>query len=326
VAQLITPDAEQVRAILAESHSLWGAGLTLPSYSAMWEEMAASPWGRKWFSWRALLDDTGRMISSLKLYRPELRVDGETLRACALGAVFTPRALRRRGHAAQLIRAVLAEASARGDGPGFLFTDIGTEYYARLGFVPLPCEDVVGTLAGAPDPRARGVTFRTMDARDLERVAAGHARACAERAIAVLRDREHWECLLLRSETFFRRLDGSGLEGRFQSAEERGLPIGYLVGVVGAGEWNIREAAAYDGSDETLARILAAGGAEAAVSGAASVWGWIPRAWFPLVPSWRPRVQPRPRAIPMLRPKGGGPLAAALTAPDRAFLPYLDQF
>src|SRR5580765_3762489 len=111
----------------------------------MWDELAQSAWGRRCFAWRAWVDDAGRVLSSLKLYRPTIRIGDRSGRAAALGAVFTPRDHRRKGYAAALIRAVLREAEGREDDPGFLFTDIGTPYYAALGFTPLPCEDVLGT-------------------------------------------------------------------------------------------------------------------------------------------------------------------------------------
>jgi GNAT superfamily N-acetyltransferase len=323
---LVVPSSRQVRAILEESYSLWGAGLSLSDYAAMWDELAGSAWGRRWFGWRAWVDDGGRVLSSLKLYRPSLRLEQAAVRACALGAVFTPRSARRKGHAAALIRSVLSEARRRGDGPGLLFTDIGTDYYAKFGFVPLPCEDTLGSLAGAKADGARGVTLRTMRRDDLDTVAVAHARFCEPRELAIVRDLEQWEFLLLRAETFFRRLDGSGLDRRFVVAEDGGRPIGYLIGVLGAGEWNLREAAAFDGDPDTLRRVLAAGGGAARAAGASSVWGWIPRAWHALVPEWRLRAQPRPRAIPMIRPAGGRTLPPSLATTDGAFVPYLDQF
>jgi hypothetical protein len=224
------------------------------------------------------------------------------------------------------MRACLAEAERRGDGLALLFTDIGTEYYRALGFSPLPCEDAVGSLSGAPRDTAGGVTLRPMTHDDLDAVAACHDAVCATRAIAVLRDRDHWEFLMLRAASFFRRLDGSGLSHRFMIAMESGQPIGYLVGVLGPGEWNFREAEAFDGKSATLARILSAGAADAAAASATTVWGWIPRDLWTLVPTWRLRAQPRLRAVPMIRPLDGRTVPDALTSVAGAFLPYLDQF
>jgi len=274
----------------------------------MWEELAESRWGRAWYSWRALVDEDGDVVSSLKLYRPLIRVGDASSRLTAIGAVFTPRPLR------------------RGDAWSLLFTDIGTEYYRAFGFAPLPCEDAQGTLARAAALAPKGVSLRPMTIDDLDAVCAAHEAIAASRPIAIVRDREHWEFLLLRAASFFRRLDASGLSRRFTIAMESSRPIGYLIGILGPGEWNLREAAAFDGAGETLARILAAGAADAAAASATTVWGWIPRDVWPHVPAWRLRSQPRLRAIPMMRPPGGSDLPDQLRSVDGAFIPYLDQF
>jgi len=326
VPRFVTPTAEQIRSVLRESHALWGAGLSVADYVGMWEEMADSRWGRAWYSWRALVDDQDRVLTSLKLYRPMLRLGETTGRTCAIGAVFTPRAFRRRGHAASLIRAACDEAARRGDGAALLFTDIGTAYYQALGFTSLPCEDALGSLPDPPTKASRGVTFRSMTFDDIDAVARAHDAACARLSIAILRDRDHWEFLLLRAATFFRRLDRSGLEHRFMIAMESSRPIGYLVAVLGPGEWNLRDAEAFDGDPGTLARLLESGAAEAWAAGARTVWGWIPRVVWPLVPSWRLRSQPRLRAIPMIMALAGRELPVRLDNAEAAFIPYLDQF
>ena len=324
--RFVTPTAEQIRSVLRESHALWGAGLSVADYVGMWEEMADTRWGRAWYSWRALVDDQGRVLTSLKLYRPMLRLGETTGRTSAIGAVFTPRAFRRGGHAAALIRATCEEAGRRGDRSAVLFTDIGTEYYRSLGFTSLPCEDALGSLPDAPLDATRRVTFRSMTLDDIDPVARAHDVACARFPIAVLRDRDHWEFLLLRAATFFRRLDRSSLEHRFMIAMESSRPIGYLVAVLGPGEWNLRDAEAFDGEPGTLARILESAAAEASTAGATTVWGWIPRDAWPLVPTWRLRSQPRVRAIPMIAALDGHELPAGLDTVEGAFIPYLDQF
>lgn len=324
--RIVAPTAEQVRTVLVESHAIWGAGLSVADYVGMWEEVADSRWARAWYTWRALIDDDGRVLSSLKVYRPALRLGEATCRATAIGAVFTPRALRRRGHAATLIRAALEEGVRRGDTVALLFTDIGTEYYRAIGFTPLACEDALGSLIGAAARAPQGVTFRSMTFDDLDVVSRAQRTSCAGRPIAVLRDRDHWEFLLLRASTFFRRLDGSGLERRFMIAMEASRPIGYLVAILGPGEWNLREAETFDGDPVTLARLLDAGAAEANAASATTVWGWIPRTVWPLVSGWRLRAQPRLRAIPMILPLDGSTLPDRLGTVDGSFIPYLDQF
>ena len=325
--RLVVPGPAQVRSILEESYGLWGAGLTLDDYAGMWDELARTAWGRRWFSWRAWVDEDGRVLSSLKLYRPLVRLADRVSRAAAIGAVFTPRRERRQGHAASLILATLEEAEGRGDHPGFLFTDIGVEYYAALGFRALACEDLLGSLpTTSARARSSGLRFRPADTSDLDDMAKAHERALAGRVVGVQRDREQWEFLLTRAASFFRRLDGTGIERRFVVATDGGRPVGYVVAVEGGGEWNLREAAAYDASDETLTRILRAAGAAARDAGSTSIWGWMPRSWGEMIPEWRLKAQPRIRAIPMMRPLGGAVLPDGLDAVDRTLIPYLDQF
>lgn len=326
VARLVVPNPDQVRSILEESFDLWGTGLSIEDYLGMWEELADSPWGRSFFSWRAWVDDHGRVLSSLKLYRPEVELLGARSRARAIGAVFTPSAHRRRSHAASMIEALLTGTRDQDDGPGFLFSDIGIGYYASLGFRPLVCEDAIGTLAGQNPHDTRGLRFRTMTVDDLGGVARAHDRWCTGQAFAVRRDDAHWRFLLLRSATFFRRLDGSTLDGRFMIATDRGKSVGYVVAVEGSDEWNLREAAAFDDDPSTLGRILASAGARARASGSTTVWGWLPRMWTAIVPDWRLRFQPRLRAIPMLRLAEAGELPEPLETLDGGNIPYLDQF
>jgi len=150
----------------------------------MWEELAESPWGRTSYAWRVWVGDDGEVLSSLKLYRPRLRLGESTRRSRAIGAVFTPRPYRGNGFAAQLIRAVLEEEPGAADEPAFLFTDIGIGYYASFGFAALPCEDALGTLGNHSGAGVRGVHLRTMTAADLDEVGRAHERGCRDRPIA----------------------------------------------------------------------------------------------------------------------------------------------
>jgi GNAT superfamily N-acetyltransferase len=312
---------DQIAVVHRESHSLWGAGLDRSAYDGMWAELRLTSWGSRFLSHRVLVGEDGDVLSSAKVYRPLLRVGGTTGRSSAIGALFTPRRNRGRGHGRALLEALLAEARSRGDGVALLFSDIGTEYYATLGFRDLPAEEATGSLRRAARTRTASLSLRPMSAGDLEEVAACHERSSAGRAIAILRDRDHWEFLMARASTFFARLDGSDLARRYRVATRDGSFAGYLVSAEGDGEWNLREAAAADGDPDTLRTILEAGAADARERGMVGVYGWLPRGIAELVPSWRLRFEPRRRAIPMMLSLDG----AAMPPGDR-FLPYLDQF
>ena len=127
-------DSAQVEAVYRESHPLWGIGLSPTDYRRQWDDLCGTTWARRHARFLVLVDGENHVLSSLKHYRPLMRIVDEVRRVSVLGAIFTLRAHRGRGHGSRLVRAVLEEARASGDPLALLFTDIGTEYYEKLGF------------------------------------------------------------------------------------------------------------------------------------------------------------------------------------------------
>ena len=64
-------------------------------------------------------------------------LDGRPIQIAGLGAVFTSPASRGRGAARDLIERMLERAEADGADLALLFSEIGPDYYARLGFEPI---------------------------------------------------------------------------------------------------------------------------------------------------------------------------------------------
>ena len=316
---------DQIESVYDESHVLWGAGLDLAGYLGLWEDLKRTDWGREHLRFLVWTGDDGDVLSSLKLYAPSLRVGGRAGRACAIGAVFTPRAHRRRGQAAAMLARLLESAAAAGDGTALLFSDIGTDYYASLGFRPLPAEECHGTLAGTPRAPS-GWTLRPMLLDDLPAVCEAHDVWCEGRPIAVQRDPAHWRFLLERARSYFARFDGSDLSRRYRVAMRHGRFGGYVVAVEGDGEWELREARSVGADPETLVALLRTAAADARDRGMRTVFGWIPPSQCALVPEWRLHREPRLRAVPMLRTLDGSPFPSDLGNAEAAFLPYLDQF
>lgn len=314
----------EIAAILRESHSLWGAGLDAASYRALWMELLATSWGREHFRFLVWVGPEGALLSSMKLYRPIVRLDGREERASIFGAVFTPRSRRRRGHAAAMIRAAMSDASARGERLTALFSDIGTAYYERLGFRALPAEEARGTLASSESPQ--GYRFRPMSVDDIEPVRQAHDDSIRSRSFGMIRDAGHWRFLVERTAGFFSRLDGSDLASRFRVAERDGRFAGYLVAMATRREWSLREAGAPGNDPAVISAILRLGAAEATAAGLRGVRGWMPRDYAELVPEWRLRFEPRRRAVPMIARLDGPTDVSELPSADAAFVPYLDQF
>jgi GNAT superfamily N-acetyltransferase len=324
--RLAVANPRQVEQVYRESYDLWGAGLSRRDYLALWNELSRTDWAAKHARFHVWVDEDDRVLSSLKLYRPWIRFAGRTARSAVLGAVFTPRAHRRRGHASALLRAVL-EDSRRWSAPlVLLFSDIGTEFYRALGFRSLPAEEQWGTLSGRTVRSSPPWSLRTMCEDDLGTAREAHEQSSSGRALAVIRDEDHWRFLWARSQGFFSRLRNPTVKHRCQVATSRGRVIGYLIAVEGRGEWNVREVGAVDGDPATMAGILRLGAAQAHASGLRRFYGWLPPEVTACLTGWSIRSRARRGALPMILPLGTGGEGAALDSPSAAFLPYQDQF
>jgi predicted N-acetyltransferase YhbS len=315
----------EIEAIYRESHALWGAGLTFSDYVEFWADVRGTDWAREHYRHLVWVDARGTVLSSFKLYRPDVSVGGRTVRATGIGAVFTPVRHRRRGCAADMLRAALDEARERSDAFAVLFTDIGTEYYARLGFTPLPAVESWGRLPVRPRP-SPGIELRPMRMGDVDDVRRAHDAWCAPRRVAFCRDRDQWIYLLVRAASFYRRYDGSDLATRYRVALRGGKFAGYLVAVEGVGQWVVREVGAPGADLDAMADILRAGAVQARPAGMPQVYGWLAPGLGERLPEWRLRNEPRKQAIPMIAPLTDGVTAETFGTGDAAFLPFLDQF
>lgn len=316
---------DQIDAIYRESHALWGSGLGFDDYRELWRDLARTAWGGKHTQFCVWVDGRGAVLSSLKLYRPQLRWQGRTGRVTVLGAVFTPTALRGRGHASDMVRAVIRQARERGDRLVLLFSDIGTSYYAALGFLPLPAEEDWGTLPRNPRPPA-GWTLRPLDDETLPQTYGAHLDYCMGRPFTMIRDDEHWRFLHVRSARFFERLQDERLRFRQQVGLHEGQFAGYLLTIEGRGEWNVREVGAVGGDAATMVAILRVGAAEARSSGLRGFYGWLPPEVRPSLRDWKMRSRERRQAVPMILPLEEAADLSGLAAPGAAYLPFQDQF
>jgi predicted N-acetyltransferase YhbS len=324
MSRLAVAQQSQIDAIHRESHALWGAGLSLGDYGALWAEVAGTPWAIEHARFCVWLDEEGRVLSSLKLYRPLIGLQSEVRRGCVLGAIFTPRAERRRGHAARMVRRAVDDARREGACVAMLYSDIGVEYYGALGFRALPAEEQWGSLTRQ---RAEaGLRLRDMAPDDLPTVRRLHDEFCRGRSIAMVRDPEHWEFLRVRSAGYFSRLADRDIRQRWRVAERDGRVVGYLIAVEGRGEWSVREVGAESGDPGVMASVLRAGAFDARRSGLRRFYAWLPREVISLLSDWEIRSQPRRRAVPMILPLEGRIDLGALGTVSAAYLPYQDQF
>jgi len=323
--RLVEAEPEHIERIYRESHALWGVGLSRRDYRELWEEIRTTPWGSEYARFYAWVGDNDRLLSSLKVYRPRLQVLEHRERTLVLGAIFTPRSQRRRGHAAAAIRAALDQGRDSGARTAMLFSDIGTRYYEALGFHEIPAAEQWGPIPVGIEPPRRWV-LRDMTPADIPELARMHGEFCAGRPFAILRDEDHWEFIRTRAFSFFSRTKSHQVRQRWRIAECDGRPEGYLLTVEGRGEWNVREIGARGGDFERMAQVLHLGAVEALRDGFRRFYAWMPHELLDHLPDWEIRSSSRRGALPMVLPLTGMTEIPALQVPGVAYIPYQDQF
>lgn len=162
---------------------IWGGGLNPEKFIAFQRRLAESREAGERYHLLGLFDGD-RLLSAMKGYDLRGSYAGAPLRMFGIGAVFTPPALRRRGHARRMLELALSEHRSRGYDAAVLFSDIGGEYYERLGFRGLESEECTAEADELP----RGGTAHIV-ARDEEVLVRVFARArTAADELALARD------------------------------------------------------------------------------------------------------------------------------------------
>lgn len=168
--RLVVAEGAILQQILDESHEIWADGMTRRAYGQFNAAQLLTPWGRERLRRFALIDEDGQVLTSAKRYGLRVRLDDQELEAVGIGAVYTPRAKRGRGYAPLIVNRLIEDASANGADIAVLFSEIGTPYYERLGFIPVPRRELLMSViekGGAPM-----VLVRVAEERDIPAVAA----------------------------------------------------------------------------------------------------------------------------------------------------------
>ncbi len=286
--------------ILDETHPLWGEGLDRQAYARYNQAQLGTPWGVEHLRRMALVD-RGHLLATAKRYDLSIRIDGEVVAAIGLGAVYTPRAVRRHGHASELIRRMLDEAAARGCGCALLFSEIAPRYYERLGFRQVPVAQLAlevrpGRRAGAP-----AIALRAGERFDLAAITEMNAAQSGRFRLAMNRDAEYIGHAIARK----RFLAACGPPGHrraeFFVVEEGGRAAAYLVLLQVNEYWMVTECGDRDPSGARVGAILQALVARdpAAV---VHVRAWLPPGFLPS--QVRILATETPAVTMMIRPLG----------------------
>lgn len=124
------------------SFAAWGSGLTPAQFLERERRLRGHEWAARTLTTWLWRDAQGTTLSSCETFLDEAKVGPRTGTAATIASVFTEPPLRAHGHAANMLRAVIERL--RSDPSCLavtLFSEIGTNFYARLGFWPVPAFD-----------------------------------------------------------------------------------------------------------------------------------------------------------------------------------------
>jgi predicted N-acetyltransferase YhbS len=241
--------------ILYATYEIWHEGLSRESYRRYWEAQRRTAWGRSHLD-RVALVDGDTVLASAKRYRFDASLDGKPLRVIGLGAIFTQPEHRRSGAARHLVEEIVAAAAHEGIALALLFSEIGGEYYARLGFTTVATHDLRLRVTESTRHGAPMTMVRAGEERDLaDIVAMGAIRGSGYR-FHLERRRDLVQYAIAKR----RLLAGLGRPGarelQWFIAEEGASAVAYVVMSVRDGEWTIEECGDRDPGGARLGAVL----------------------------------------------------------------------
>jgi predicted N-acetyltransferase YhbS len=300
MAELVPADEGPVLdEILDATYEIWHDGLTRAAYGRFYAAQVRTPWGRARLR-RVALVDGGHVLASAKIYTLDATLDGAPIRVAGLGAVFTEQAYRGRGAARDLIERLLDQAAAGGADLALLFSEIGADYYARLGFEVVPTTDRELRVAQSERHGAPMTMVRGGDERDFADIAAMERVRAEPYRFHLTRDRDLIHFSLARR----RLLAGLGPAGARELhvfiAEEGASAVAYVAIAVNGREWTLDAAGDRDPSGARVGAILQVLLARDPAERRPLIRGWLPIGFLPPQVSV---VSARPsRDVMMIRP------------------------
>ncbi|KAJ3152481.1 hypothetical protein HDU89_001168 [Geranomyces variabilis] len=140
---LLEASPAHVQAALDANYAAWGAPLSKPDYVAREHALTLTPFSQSTLKTWVLVhkDSPDTVLSSCETYTHQclVRKNGTTTRGdcLAIASVFTPAAHRRKNYARTMLT-LLRDTRMTSALASILYSDIGPDYYARLGWALFP--------------------------------------------------------------------------------------------------------------------------------------------------------------------------------------------
>jgi GNAT superfamily N-acetyltransferase len=234
MADLVRADGQFLEQILDATYDIWNGGLGRNQYRRFWDAQTRTPWGATQLTWWALVD-RGEVLASAKEYVLQGVLDGRPVRVAGIGAVFTQPGHRGHGYAHALVEQLIARAARAGADLALLFSEIGAEFYARLGFTAIPTCDLDITVAQSERHGAPATMVRVGDDRDLDAIVTMNGLRAAPFRFHLERDRGLVTYAMTKKRLFAGLSPAGAREMQFFVAEEGTVGVAYVVLSVAAG-------------------------------------------------------------------------------------------
>jgi len=281
---LVVAEGPLLERILDLTFPIWNEGLSRHAYGQWNTAQTKTPWGRERLRRFALLDDSGELLASAKQYRHDIRLDGREGWMAGFGAVFTPPEARGRGSATRLLQMMMERARGEGALLASLFSEIGAQFYERLGFRSIPLDEVtvnVERKGGSPAMLVRAGVERDLPViAEIDRTRSSGARFA-------LRCDPSLVGYALSKKRLLAGLGPSGLRQlEFFVAEEGASAVAYVILSVNANGWTLEEAGDRDPAGARLGGML-----QVLLAREPAHRTPLIRAWWPRAMSVPPQVQ-----------------------------------
>lgn len=232
-------------------HTTWYPHVPREAHHAYRMRLLTTPWARKHMQ-VLVLEENGAPRSGMIALSLPMKLNGRALKVAGVAAVVTDPKQRGRGLAARLLRIAHRRFTDAGHDASLLFSDIGTSYYAKLGYVPWPTTRY--TLA-VPAP-TRGTQVRTATARDLPTLRALYDAHQAQYGLSLTKPVAYWRHMATRATHRAAMLGTPAAERTLLTRGGRALAYAKLT--KGDGGLTVTEAAHLPGHAQALARLIAA--------------------------------------------------------------------
>ena len=313
--KLVPAEGDLLRQILDESHVIWNDGLSRRAYEQFNVAQLRTPWGASHLGRFAFLDDNGRLLTSAKRYTLRVRLDGREFNAVGIGAVYTPEPQRGHGHAPKIIERLIADAQADGAELALLFSEIGTEYYERLGFTRVPRRQVL--LSVVDKPGAPMVLVRAAEDRDVPAVTALAATMAAPHRFALVPTADAIRYSLARKRLLAGLSDPGDLIVEFFIVEEGAGAVAFVILTTADDDVVLEMCGDRDPAGARVGAMLQVLRARTPGEPALKIRGSLPPGWLP--PQLKIERSSRSPDVLMVKPLRDGLLDRPLKEEDVLF-------